>query len=107
MGNTEQKIKREKWKALIAEYEKSSLSQVDFCKKNELSPAQFGYYRSTLKQKQNEFKKSNNTFVPIKINQQANINEIRLSLPNGFQCTFPVDTDALRVKELIGVLLSC
>lgn len=107
MNITEQQAKREKWKTLIAEYEKSGLSQVDFCKINELSPAQFGYYRGAFQPKKHFSKKPTNTFVPVKINQQENINEIRITLPNGFRCAFQSDLEASRVKELIGVLLSC
>lgn len=107
MNNTEQQVKREKWKTLIAEYETSGLSQVDFCKQKELSSAQFGYYRGALKPKQNDPKKPSNAFVPVKINQQTNASEIRLTLPNGFHCTFSSDIEGSRVKELIGVFLSC
>lgn len=107
MINGEQQIKREKWNTIIAEYEKSGISQVDFCKQHDLSSAQFGYYRGLLKPKKHDSKKSGSTFTPVKINQHATISEIRLTLPNGFQCTLPVEIDASRVKELIGVLLSC
>jgi hypothetical protein len=106
MNNTEQQSKREKWKSLIAEYETSGLSQIAFCKQNELSSAQFGYYRGALKPKQKEPKEPN-TFVPVKINQQTSVNEIHLRLPNGFHCTFPSDIEGSRVKELIVVFLSC
>lgn len=107
MVNIEQQSKREKWNVLIAEYEKSGLSQVAFCKQHDVSSAQFGYYRGLLKSKKQDSKKIANAFVPVKINQQTAVSEIRLTLPNGFQCTFPTETDTSRMKELIGVLLSC
>lgn len=107
MNNTEQQTKREKWETIIAEYEKSGMSQIAFCKQNELTLAQFGYYRGALKPKQNLPKKPSNAFVPVKINQQTSASEIRLTLPNGFHCTLPSDIEGSRAKELIGVFLSC
>ncbi|OGT52486.1 MAG: hypothetical protein A3E84_03145 [Gammaproteobacteria bacterium RIFCSPHIGHO2_12_FULL_42_13] len=101
MTITEQQAKREKWKTLIAEYEKSGLSKIAFCKRNELSSAQFGYYRGVFKSKQNEPKKLPNAFVPVKINQQKCVGEIRLTLPNGFQCTFPSDMALLKCARQI------
>jgi hypothetical protein len=48
MNSSEQQAKRARWKDLIAEYEKSGLSQVAFCKQHALSSAQFGYHRGIL-----------------------------------------------------------
>ncbi len=107
MNNTDQQAKRDKWKTLIAEYEISGLSQVEFCKQNELSLAQFSYYRGALKPEQRTSKNPPSTFVPVKVNQQAAINEMRVILPNGFQFAFPSEIESSRIKELIGVFLSC
>lgn len=104
MNVTEQENRRGKWKGFIEEHEKSGLSQIDFCKQYNLSPAQFGYYRGLLKPK---VVKTSGTFAPVKVNQQANAAEIRLTLPNGFQCAFPCDTNKAQIKELVEILLSC
>ena len=39
---------REEWRALIAEFEQSGLSQKDFCEQRGLSPAYFGQRRLQL-----------------------------------------------------------
>ena len=39
---------REEWRALIAEFEQSGLSQKDFCEQRGLSPAYFGQRRLRL-----------------------------------------------------------
>lgn len=103
MNHQEQQAKRERWKKIIEDQEISGLSQVGFCKKNNLSSAQFGYYKSLEKPKQ----KAAGVFSPVKINQQTNTAEIRLTLPNGFQCIFPCYLDKVQIKNFIEVLLSC
>ena len=108
MNNPDQQIKREKWKAFIDEHEKSGLSQAAFCKLHNLSSVKFGYYRSSLlKPKVVKDIKTVGTFTPVKINQQTSAAEIRLTLPNGFQCTFPCDLNKTQIKELVEILLSC
>jgi hypothetical protein len=50
------------------------------------------------------------SFVPVKVAAQGKsmvANEIKLSLPNGFQCSFPSNTDTAQIKRLVEVLLSC
>jgi len=107
MDNSDQQNRHEKWKAIFAEYEKSNLSQVVFCKQHDLSLAQFGYYRSLLKQKIVKKSKSAGTFASIKISTPSNSEEIRLILPNGFQCAFPCNLNKIQIKELLEILLTC
>jgi hypothetical protein len=50
------------------------------------------------------------SFVQVKIpdrDKAVITSEIKLSLPNGFQCSFPSHTDVDQIKRLIEVLLSC
>lgn len=48
--NSNEKIDRhEKWKELVAEQEKSGLSQLEFCRQHNLVASKFGYYRSVIK----------------------------------------------------------
>lgn len=107
MDNTDQQNRHEKWKAIFAEYEKSNLSQVVFCKQQNLSLAQFGYYRSLLKQKTVKKIKSAGTFSSVKISTLSNTEEIRLTLPNGFQCAFPCNLNKIQIKGLLEILLAC
>jgi hypothetical protein len=103
MDKEEQKTRREKWLEIINEQEKSGLSQTQFCKENNISAPQLSYYRGRFKPKQI----SAGTFTPVTIKQQETIKDIRLTLPNGFQCTFPSDLSASHIKDLIKALLSC
>jgi hypothetical protein len=105
MSSTANQEKREKWKALVDEQEQSGLSQEAFCKSHNISPSNFIYYRGIFRGKQQN---KSSIFSPVNITKApGGINEIRLTLPNGFQCAFPTDLEIPRVKELIGALLSC
>lgn len=89
--------KRDKWKKIIKEQEKSGLSREAFCKAHNLPSSSLVYYRGILRGKQNP-KKQSGTFTPISISKQPTVNEIRLTLPNGFQCAFPTDLGFSRIK---------
>jgi hypothetical protein len=104
MKNEEQKIRYEKWQAIIDEQEGSGQSQAVFCKQRNISAAQLGYYRSILKPK-NAI--STGIFTSIAMAPSAIAKDVRVILPNGFQCTFPSDLNALAIKELIKALLLC
>lgn len=103
MTTDEQKSRYEKWQELIKEQEVSGLSQAQFCKERNISSAQLGYYRSVLKPKQTQI----GSFTPVAIKQASSSKDIRITLPNGFQCIFPSDLTASQIKEWIMVLLSC
>ena len=97
------------WINLIAEQEKSGLSQKEFCNQNGLVLSQFVYHRCS-KNKSKTSKTAEPVLKPVKIinkEHSATSGDIRLSLPNGFQCTFPCSFDVTQVKRLIEVLLSC
>lgn len=99
--------RRTKWQELIEEQEKSGLSQDAFCKLHNLVFSNFTYYRSKFRGKAQVQKKPPGTFTPVSVTKSPVTHEIRLSLPNGFQCSLPLDIDPLRVKELLEVILSC
>lgn len=96
------------WKKIIEEQEKSGLSQSTYCKQHGIDLAKFGYHRGRIKTKQ-QLNDSNNTeFKPVKITAQVNtVDEIKITLPNGFQCIFSNRTDAMQIKKIIEILLSC
>jgi hypothetical protein len=103
MKTDEQKLRYEKWEELIKEQESSGLSQTKFCKEQNISSSQLGYYRGILKPKQVQI----GSFTPVAIKQASSSKDIRIILPNGFQCVFPSDLTASQMKEWIMVLLSC
>jgi hypothetical protein len=94
------------WKNFIEEQEKSGLSQSAYCRHHGLSIGKFGYYRGLLKSEKKHTSKQAK-FEPVKISPNTTISEIKVSLPNGFHCIFSSQTNALQVKRLIEVLLTC
>src|SRR3990167_9730198 len=101
MNKDEQNLRHEKWQTIIEEQEASGLSQTQFCKDRNISSAQLGYYRSVLKPKQTQI----GSFTPVAIKQVSSSKDIRITLPNGFQCVFPSDLSASQIKEWVTVLL--
>jgi hypothetical protein len=98
--------RREKWKLLINEQEKSGLTQEAFCKQHNLNQATFTHYRGVFRGRKSVPKVATSVFTPINITK-ATSNEIRLRLPNGFLCIFPVDINPIRIKEIVENILSC
>jgi hypothetical protein len=109
LNSTIQSNRHTNWKELIEEHEKSGLSQTEFCKKNEIDLAKFGYHRGRMKSKDNNSTGNKKLFTPIQIkkNEINSSAEIRIILPNGFQCFIPTSTEICHVKRLIEALLSC
>lgn len=103
METDEQKARHEKWQTIIDEQEASGLSQTQFCKQRNISSAQLGYYRGVLKPK----RVAEGSFTPVAIKQPSVSKDVRVLLPNGFQCTFPSDLSASAIKELMKALLLC
>jgi hypothetical protein len=103
MDKKEQNTRHEKWQELIKDQVASGLSQTQFCKERNISSAKLGYYRSVLKSNQSQM----GSFTPVTIKQPPDSKDIRITLPNGFQCIFPSDLSASQAKEWIMVLLSC
>jgi hypothetical protein len=97
------------WEALIAEQEKSGLTQEAFCKERDVVLTKFVYYRSQIKKKAKSTQQSPLSFSPVKVAKKEEIvgSEIRLSLPNGFQCAFPTQLEISQIKRLVEALLSC
>lgn len=109
MLNSKQKKTREKWRSLIAEYNKSDLSQNDFCKKHGISKSGFFYYKALFKSPKAIVKNDLSLFSEIKIPQRelSKQPEIKIRLPNGFECVISGNLDGCDLKELMRVLLSC
>lgn len=110
MADNLQAERYEQWKALIHEQIKSGLTQTEFCKQRELVLSQFAYYRGVLLDKhQSNLKKVKATFSPVKIASadSHSTSDIRLTLPNGFQCVFSSRLELTHVKRLMEFLLSC
>jgi hypothetical protein len=98
------------WQRFIAEHQKSGLSQKDFCKERGLSLPQFVYYNCLFKSEGNPLTTVPASFAPVKLSVKENnspSSEIKLSLPNGFQCVLPSHLESIQIKRWMEVLLSC
>ena len=108
MDSNEKIDRHAQWKALVAEQESSGLSQLEFCRQRNLVSSKFGYYRSVIKS-QEKVNSNQKLFESVQIKKPAQnaMSEIKIILPNGFQCFIPMHVDALHVKRLMEALLSC
>ena len=109
MNTAKQSARREQWQVIVDQQEKSELSQAEYCKQNNLVLSQFAYHRGIIKASERTISPRLDIFTPVKINktEQSPSSDIRILLPNGFQCFIPSHTDALNIKRLMEVLLSC
>ena|SRR3990167_6088788 len=108
MDSSEKIDRYAKWKELVIAQEKSGLSQTKFCKQQDLVLSKFGYYRSVIKS-QDKINTNQKLFsaVQIKRPELNTSTEIKIILPNGFQCFIPSVMDALQLKRIMEALLSC
>jgi hypothetical protein len=108
MDSNEKIDRYAKWKELVVEHEKSGLSQIEFCKQRNLVPSKFCYYRSVIKSQDN-VRTNKKLFSAVQIKKsESNISaEIKIILPNGFQCFIPSAMDMLQLKQMMEALLSC
>lgn len=112
MKNTSLRTQRwAKWQALVEEQEASALSQISFCQQKNIVLSQFVYYCGLIKRKNST---RTETFMPetvvpiqLKSHEKKSTDDIKISLPNGFQCVFPCSVDTLSLKRWLEVLLSC
>jgi hypothetical protein len=110
MENTPQAIRRKKWDNLVETQKKSGLSQKEFCTQHGIVISQFVYYLGLSRKKSGASTETAPSFSPVKITNKDNheiSTDIRISLPNGFQCTLPNHVDAVRIKQIMEALLSC
>jgi hypothetical protein len=109
MINSNKKLTHIEWQELVREQEISGQSQREFCSQRGLVLSQFVYYRCNLKNK-DELANHQSDFKPVKvISKDVSIcsGDMKLTLPNGFQCEFPCQIEPEHVKRLIQAFLSC
>lgn len=110
MQKNSEKKSHEYWASLIAEQEKSGVSQKAFCIQRGLVVSQFVYYRCSFKNKRKPIQAVEQAFRPVKvaIKEPSSVSgDIKISLPNGFQCLFSCSLESSQIKRLVEVLLSC
>lgn len=105
-----QKEQQAQWRQYIEDYKKSGLSQSAFCKERNIDLKKFYYYNGSFKNKENIPTKKTVPFEPVKIalNDKAiQTAEIKLTLPNGFQCILPSHLESALIKRWVEALLAC
>lgn len=109
MKSSKQQERHAKWRSLIEEQESSGLNQSEFCKKRNLVLSQFVYYRGLIKAKESAGVVNPKSFMPVQISKPEinTASEIRIALPNGFQCSISSRIEVSQIKRLVEVLLSC
>ena len=89
----------------IERWQQSQLSQVEYCRKNELIPHRFTYWKRRLAKDQT----SSTTFVPVALvpNFSASSSaKIDLVIAGGFKIQVGPGFDAATLKQLIHTLRS-
>ena len=109
MKDNEQIQRRDKWRKIIDEYLASDMTQKAFCEQHNVSLPQFVYYHGKFRGEK-EQSGAMSSFVPVKIphhEKPVPSSDIKLTLPNGFQCVFSSHVDMGQIRRLVEVLLSC
>jgi hypothetical protein len=98
-----------KWRSFVEEQETSGLTQSAFCKSHNLVLSQFVYYRGLIKSRESKNAVIVKSFTAVQVSRtDANsASEIRIVLPNGFQCYVSIQVEVLQIKLLVEALLSC
>jgi len=109
MKTVNRQERQAKWRSLVEEQAASGLTQLAFCKKRNLVLAQFVYYRGLFKAKESTVAVNPKSFMPIQFSKPEinTTSEIRIALPNGFQCSVSSGIDVSQIKRLVEALLSC
>ena len=109
MNEPKKETSKPDWEALITAQEESDLTQQAFCKQHDIVLTSFVYHRGRIKKKNKNAKQSKFPFSSVRVSKKEEIatGDIRLSLPNGFQCAFSAQLEAVQIKRLMEVLLSC
>lgn len=108
MKSTQKLDRYAKWREIVSEQEASGLSQSEFCRQRNLVLSKFVYYRGSIKSRE-KTNASQKLFsaVSIKPPESKAASEIKIILPNGFQCIVPAMMDVVCVRCLMEALLSC
>lgn len=96
------KDKRQFWEDHIQAWQQSGLSQVEYCRRNNLKDHQWWYWRKRISQPCD----TDVTFVPLhfsssKITNQISRGAISVVTPNGYRIECDNDFDVSKLRQLI------
>lgn len=95
------RAKRQFWDNHIQAWQQSGLTQIEYCRQNNLKIHQWWYWRrKILKPSDTDVR-----FVPLSFSP-GNISRSRISVvaPNGFRIEFDHGVDVLRLRQLITTI---
>ena len=99
------KQKREHWQRHIEGWPASGLSQVAYCRQNDIKPHQWSYWKKRLSRTD-----SGVSFVPLKIAcnlpMAAAMPAFSLLTPNGYKIDVGVGFDPVALKQLLNAVQS-
>jgi hypothetical protein len=79
----EQQSKQDFWQQHIEDWHQSKLTQKEYCKHNDISFANFGYWRTRL----NKLAQPDKKFIPVTVGQPHS--QISVFLPGGLRLDVP------------------
>lgn len=108
-----QKYSKEEMYLTIELWQKSGLSQVRFCSRENLSVKTFSYWLRKYKKEKNlsvaHSQKTSETFIPVEVSRggvssgpNPGLGRIEVSFPNGVELSCPVGIDINQLKSLIN-----
>ena len=109
-GDIEIKSEKEKfWEAHIAAWGGSELSQVSYCREQQISCYAFRYWRSRFNRRLKSSETGQNHFVKISPPVQSSRNQpiIQMVLPNGVRIGIDAAASAQMLREVLSVVSSC
>jgi len=100
MENSARHTREEEMFTLIKTSMDSEISNKEFCKVHDLTPANFYYW----KKKYLESAIKSEKFIPVKVQSPfAFTNEIEICYPNGVHIKLPQGTDLSMIRSFIGL----
>jgi hypothetical protein len=100
MNKEEQKQKREEWRIRIGEWEESGLTQIEFCRRNNLKAWQFHYWNKKFSKKKPVLP----AFVQVPMSSVSRSCLIRIEIGNRYCVEVGDGYDPGALEHIIGLL---
>lgn len=99
MKKEERDKRREEWGSLLKEWKNSGLTQIEYCRRNNLKVTQLLYWNRKLSDK-----KSISSFVQVPILPTGRTYPIRIEIGNRFGVELGHGYDPTALEHIIGIL---
>lgn len=98
MARFESEDKKNYWKTKLEEFDRSGLTQADFCQTHELKYYQFKYWNERLR----VLSEPKSDFALVKVPKETKPNTMTLILASGIKIEFGVVPEVTWIKNLIS-----